>query len=264
MNTSSSSPSIPLDVTNRFVLDCALAYGGRALDYGCGAGGLVDAGVAQGLDVWGTDVFYGGSVIDRTDAEAAGLLGDRVRGMSHDGRIPFADETFDVVTNNQVMEHVEGLDGTLREIHRVLKKGGTVLSLFPPIDVWREGHIGIPFAHRLPKGSALRLWYTSGLRTVGFGKYKEDAQTAKDWALDKLDWIDKWTSYRSRNEIFSAYARYFHSELHESAYIRYRLLDHPGTLPKLLAATTTVPVLSDLEQALFRKLAFFVIVSKKV
>jgi SAM-dependent methyltransferase len=179
------------------------------------------------------------------------------------GCIPFPDETFDLVTNNQVMEHVDDLEATLREIHRVLKRGGTVLSLFPPRDVWREGHIGIPFAHRLPGGSALRLWYTRGLRAVGFGKFKGEGQNNKEWALAHLQWIDSWTRYRPRDEIFSAYAQYFNSELRERDYIRYRLLDRPGALRKLLAATLSVPGLSDLEQAMFRKLAFFVIVSRK-
>jgi len=35
-----------------------------------------------------------------------------------DGVLPFADAAFDLVTNNQVFEHVEDLDADLREICR--------------------------------------------------------------------------------------------------------------------------------------------------
>lgn len=55
-------------------------------------------------------------------------------------RIPFETESFDFMVNNQVMEHVPDLDGVLNEILRVLKPGGTVLSLFPDGGVRREGH----------------------------------------------------------------------------------------------------------------------------
>src|SRR5262245_31086960 len=96
---------VPLDVTNRFVLDFAAGQGGRVLGYGCGAGRLIGAGRARGVDIFGTDVFYGGSAT-RAEAEASGLFGECIRDMT-DGRIPFDDGTFDHVVNNQVMEHVE-------------------------------------------------------------------------------------------------------------------------------------------------------------
>lgn len=252
----------PLDVTDRFVLDCAAAHGGRVLDFGCGAGLVVSAGLARGLDVWGADVFYGGSMIDRGAVADSGLLGDRVLQIDGDGRVPFADESFDLVTNSLVMEHVEDLNSVLREIHRVLKQGATVLSLFPSLDVWREGHIGIPFAHWFPRGSPARVWYTRGLHAVGLGTFKDPA-SHHEWALEKLNWIDTWTHYRSRDEILTTYERYFRNEFRERDYIRYRLMDHPGVMRKLIVRTTKMPVLSELEQAVFRKLAFLVIVSTK-
>jgi SAM-dependent methyltransferase len=250
-----------LDVTNRFVLDFALAHGGRVLDYGCGAGLVVRQGRAQGLDIYGADVFYGGSQ-SKAEAEASGLFGTVIRDMSG-GRIPFPDGFFDLVTNNQVMEHVEDLDATLREIHRVLRSGGKVLSVFPSKDVWREGHIGIPFAHWFSRGSDLRFLYTWALRSAGLGTWKEQAPTPKQWAADKLDWIDRWTRYRSREEIFRTYERYFRSATREKDYIRYRLRERPGPVRRLLESTTNWPIVSGVEVGLFRKLAFLVILSEK-
>jgi SAM-dependent methyltransferase len=231
------------------------------LDYGCGAGRVVRSGRALGLDIFGTDVFYGGSQT-KTEAEASGLFGDSIRDMKS-GTIPFANGFFDLVTNNQVMEHVEDLDATLREIHRVLRPGGQVLSIFPSRDVWREGHIGIPFSHWFPRGSRVRFLYAWALRAAGLGTWKEQAPTAKQWAADKLDWIDRWTRYRSRAEIFTAYGRYFRNELREREYIRYRLRDRRGAIRGFLEQTLDWPLMSGIEVALFRKLAFLVIVSER-
>jgi SAM-dependent methyltransferase len=164
------------------------------------------------------------------------------------------------------MEHVEDLDAVLREIHRVLKPGGTVLSLFPSVDVFREGHIGIPFSHWMRKGSRFRFYYTWVLRALGLGTWKEQAPTCRQWAIDKLEWIDRFTVYRTRREIFNTYGRYFSNRLTEIDYIRYRLLERPGrSWPSRswLMPLLRLPGMTPLAEAVFRKLAFLVIVSRK-
>ena len=249
-----------MDVTNRFVLDFASRRSGaRILDYGCGAGRVVAAGRAAGLDIAGVDVYYGGSKT-RAEALRTGLLGSAIREMP-EGRIPFPDAWFDLVVNNQVMEHVEDLDATLAEIHRVLKPGGVVLSVFPSCDVFREGHIGIPFAHWFRRGSRLRFYYTWALRRLGLGTWKQEAPTCRQWAVDKLNWIDTYTRYRPRREIFRAFGRYFENELRESEYIRFRLLNRPGRKP--LADLLRFSLFRRMACVVFRKLAFLVIVSRK-
>ncbi len=254
----------PLDVTNRFVLEFCRAFaqrqpGARVLDFGCGAGMLVAAARAAGIEMHGAEVYYGGSRT-RADAQASGLLGAAIIEISG-GRIGFPDRFFDLVVNNQVMEHVEDLDGALREIHRVLKPGGRVLSVFPARDVFREGHIGIPFSHWFRKGSRLRFYYTWMLRSLGLGTWKEQAPTARQWAGDKLDWIDRYTRYRSRREIAETFGRYFRNEMRESDYIRFRLLDRPGR--EWVARAAGLPGAAAVSRALVRKLAFLVILSRK-
>lgn len=253
-----------MDVTNRFVLDFSVRFahqrgGARVLDFGCGSGGLVQSGLAAGLDMAGADVYYGGSKT-RAEAERLGLLGGAIREI-RDGRLDYATASFDLVVNNQVLEHVADLNAPLEEIHRVLKTDGVVLSIFPARDVFREGHIGIPFAHWFPRNSRLRFYYVWGLRRLGLGTWKQESPTCRQWAADKLAWIDAYTHYRSRREISDAFGRFFVSELRESDYIRYRLLDRPGR--KALAALADVPVVAAAARAVFRKLAFLVIVSRK-
>ncbi|MDE3168442.1 MAG: methyltransferase domain-containing protein [Acidobacteriota bacterium] len=246
-----------MDVTNRFVLDFARRYadaqpGARVLDFGCGAGTLVEAGLAAGIGISGADVFYAGA-----EARPRGGAIHEIQG----GRLPFPDASFHLVVNNQVMEHVEDLDAALGEIHRVLAPGGLVLSVFPSRDVFREGHIGIPFSHWLPRDSRARFYYTWVLRSLGFGTWKEQAPTARQWAIDKLHWIDTYTHYRTRREIFAAYGRYFTNETRELDYIRYRLLDRPGR--GWIAAALRFPPAAWAARAIFRKLAFLVILSRK-
>jgi SAM-dependent methyltransferase len=253
-----------MDVTNRFVLDFAKRFacaclGARILDFGCGAGTVVSAGRAAGLDMLGADIFYGGSKA-RADAESSGLLGSVIFEI-REGRLPFPDSHFDLITNNQVMEHVDDLDAVLSELNRVLKPGGMVLSIFPSRDVFREGHIGIPFAHWFRKASRARFVYTWALRSLGAGTWKEQAPTRRQWAIDKLKWIDTYTRYRTRKEIFSAFNRHFRSELCEPDYIRYRLRDSRSLAP--LARLLELPAVPAAASALFRKLAFLVMVSRK-
>ncbi len=253
-----------MDVTNRFVLDFVKRFarahpGGRVLDFGCGAGRVVAACREAGIDMYGADVYYGGSET-RSDADRSGLLGNVILEV-RDGGMDFADSSFDLVTNNQVLEHVEDLDAVLREIHRVLKPGGTLLSIFPSRDVFREGHIGIPFSHWFPKDSHLRFLYTWAARSLGLGTWKEQAPTRRQWAVDKLRWIDTYTHYRGRREIFRTFDRYFTSEMRETDYIRYRLLDRPWRA--FLARLLDIPVVPAIARAVFRKLAFLVIVSRK-
>lgn len=254
-----------MDVTSRFVLDFAERFarqhsGARILDFGCGAGQLVLAGRAAGLDMLGADVYYGGSKA-REEAERLGLVGGVIREM-REGRLDFADASFDLVVNNQVFEHIADLDAALGEIHRVLKPEGWALSLFPSRDVFREGHIGIPFSHWFPRNSRARFYYAIVLRRLGLGTWKRQAPTCRQWAVDKLAWIDAYTHYRSRREIFAAFDRYFENELRESDYIRYRLLDRPGR--RALAVLADLPLVSAAARAVFRKLAFLVIVSRRV
>jgi glycosyltransferase involved in cell wall biosynthesis/SAM-dependent methyltransferase len=253
-----------MDVTSRFVLDFARRFAaGREraaiLDFGCGAGGLVAAGRAEGLDICGVDIFYGGSGA-RAQAEASPLWGPAIQPII-DGHIPFPDASFQLVVNNQVMEHAEDLDAVLAEIHRVLVPGGTLLSIFPSRDVWREGHIGISFAHWFRKGSRWRFLYTWALRSLGFGYWKEEAASRRQWATDKLAWIDAYTHYRPRRELFRSFGRYFDNELREPEYIRFRLRDRKWRAP--LARLLDLPFAPAAASAVFRKLAFLVILSRK-
>lgn len=180
----------------------------RVLDYGCGAGQIVDKLRKSGVEAFGCDVFFEGG--DYSGQVTDGALNTIIQPMEDD-RIPFPSNHFDLVINNQVMEHVPDLDAVLAEIRRVLKPGGQVLSLFPDRSVWREGHCGIPFLHWFPKHSGVRIYYALMLRAFGLGHHKE-GKSRYQWSSEFCDWIDRWTYYRSYSEIERGYRKYF-SEL---------------------------------------------------
>jgi SAM-dependent methyltransferase len=172
------------------------------LDFGCGAGQTIRLLRKSGVAAFGCEVFYDGG-----RAPVAPDLSGIILAM-RGGMIPFPADMFDVVVNNQVMEHVGDLDTALSEIHRVLKPGGTVLSLFPDKSVWREGHCGIPFLHWFPKRSTLRIYYAFSLRCAGLG-HSKGVSSRLEWSKDACRFLDRWTVYRTYDEIARVYAKYF-------------------------------------------------------
>jgi SAM-dependent methyltransferase len=191
----------------------------RVLDYGCGAGEIVAMLRERGVNAFGCDVFYEGGDYSCGIRSVAGPYVLRMEG----DRIPFDDASFDVVLSNQVFEHVPSLDTVLAEIARVLIPSGVVLSLFPDRSVWREGHCGVPFLHRFPKGSRSRVYYAALMGGLGFGLFR-DGKSTMQWAQEFCVWLDQWTHYRSLSEIHDTFQRYFGSSAHsEELWLQARL-----------------------------------------
>src|SRR5580658_10270443 len=195
----------------------------KVLDYGCGQGVLVQMLRSAGCDCYGCDAFVQVGKAPRDYVLEREWFGTLIRDMP-DGKIPFAAEAFDIVVNNQVIEHVEDLELTLAELHRVLKPGGLVLSVFPHKSVWREGHCGVAFVHWFPKRSRARLYYATACRALGFGYHKEKLGSIGAWARNRCQYLDEQTFYRTLPEIHRQFGRYFRNVRHwEASYLRERL-----------------------------------------
>jgi ubiquinone/menaquinone biosynthesis C-methylase UbiE len=175
--------------------------------------------------------------------------------MAKEGNnIPFNNDSFDFVINNQVMEHVEDIDAVLAEIKRVLKPGGVVLSLFPDKCALREVHSGIPLLHWFPKYSRIRVYYAVVFRIIGLGSYKKNKGIIY-WSQQKCDWLDKWTYYRTQKEIHLIYGKYFVELQHIEDY----------WLQQRLAARKIVPIWlpSFAQKLVVRKLGSMVFTARK-
>jgi SAM-dependent methyltransferase len=179
---------------------------GRVLDYGCGRGSIVELLRNQEIEAYGCDVFYEGGDYS-SQVEEDNWSHGHIRRMEND-TIPFPDETFDVIINNQVIEHVPDLDRMLAEIYRVLKPGGAVLSLFPHRWAIYEGHCGVPLLHWFPRRSWIRVLWAFGWRLLGLGYFRE-GKSAWSWSRDFCEWLDRWTHYRSYHVIKVHFAKRF-------------------------------------------------------
>lgn len=178
----------------------------KVLDYGCGQGSIVKLLRLKNVDAYGCDIFYEGG--DYTKEVDSSLFQGNIIKKMNNGKIPFESSSFDIVINNQVMEHVEDLNAVLIEINRVLKPNGRLLSIFPDRSVLREGHCGIALAHWFKKGSRIRFYYVFFFRALGFG-YHKGQKSVKDWTKDFCYWLDTWTHYRGKNEINESFTKHF-------------------------------------------------------
>ena len=112
-----------------------------ALDVGCGGGFLSEDLAKSGLRVTGIDPSEGSLRAATAHARESGLRIE-YRAGSGEG-LPFADGSFDMVFCCDVLEHVRDVDAVIREMARVLKKGG--LLFFDTINRTLESRIAVIF-----------------------------------------------------------------------------------------------------------------------
>jgi len=100
--------------------------GGRVLDLGCGTGVNLPA-LARFGEVWGCD----------PSAQALAFCKQRHRGRLDEiwlpERVPYEDESFDLIVMLDVLEHVEDDKGAAERIARLLKPGGLLVLTVPAL-----------------------------------------------------------------------------------------------------------------------------------
>ncbi|MBS7249337.1 MAG: class I SAM-dependent methyltransferase [Candidatus Freyarchaeota archaeon] len=125
----------------------------RVLDLGHGSGGISIAFAMGGAQIVGIDIEKMYPLIARSWAQDNKQEVNLLRASGLD--LPFRDETFDIVSCNDVIEHVEDAEKCVKEISRVLKPRGLVYVTCPnriaPIIVMRDGHYALPLESLLPR-----------------------------------------------------------------------------------------------------------------
>lgn len=158
----------------------------RVLDVGTGAGQILKHLVKLAppeAAITACDLSEGmlqraRAAVDRSSIPCARRLRFQVADVN---RLPFADESFDLVTCGYVLEHLTDLRQGLRELHRVLAPGGSLLlsatedTLLGQLcgrlwscrtlnrDVLRDActNAGLPWSRQ--------LWFSSGHRLLKMG-----------------------------------------------------------------------------------------------
>ena len=171
--------SQPLCLTKRLKLLSRLCDLSRTrlLDCGCGAGEYVFALMEQyGADAWGIE--YQGDKVAKANCHAR--HGHRVS-QGDIGQLPYAEAEFDLVLLNEVLEHVPDECMALREVFRVLKRGGLLFVFSPNRWFPFETHgcalkrrnqpvpPSVPFIPWLPRSIAKR-WFVFWARNYGQGE----------------------------------------------------------------------------------------------
>jgi SAM-dependent methyltransferase len=102
--------------------------GKRLLDIGCGTGYVANLYASGGANVTAVDIADRSVQLTRKRLELNGLRAD-VR-QANAEQLPFDDASFDVVTSFGVLHHTPDTARALREVHRVLRPGGTTHLMF--------------------------------------------------------------------------------------------------------------------------------------
>ncbi len=94
----------------------------KALDIGCGGGFSCEFMANRGVRVSGIDQSVKCVVKAQEHAASSGLEIDYEQGVAE--KLPYSDNTFDIVICVDVLEHVANLQTAISEIYRVLKPHG--------------------------------------------------------------------------------------------------------------------------------------------
>jgi demethylmenaquinone methyltransferase/2-methoxy-6-polyprenyl-1,4-benzoquinol methylase len=155
-------------IWKRRVLHLARALPGeRALDLCCGTGDLALGLAKQGAEVVGLDFSEAMLQVAREKSKAEGT-GAKVEFLCGDAQqIPFAENTFDILTIGYGLRNLADLDAGLRDMLRVAKPGGRFVALEfgkPGNSAWRAIYFGylkffLPIFGRIFCGNAAAYAY---------------------------------------------------------------------------------------------------------
>lgn len=172
----------------------------KLLDLGCGIGLTLAVLTRYFPDSMGCDI--GKKEVDASYGLLK-LLKIKSPVVSYDGvRLPFKDNSFDIVTSIEVIEHVSKPDLMLKEIRRVLKPNG-ILHITTANKWWPiEPHFKLPFLSYLPARVAdfyVRVFKRGnsyqGIRLPGYGEFNNMVNkffSVNDITLDVIKNYEKY------------------------------------------------------------------------
>ncbi len=160
----------------------------------------------------------------------------RLKTVSSIDSWPFDNEFFDIVVSNQVVEHVHDHNLFFSQNWRVLKTNGFSIHLFPVKNYIIEGHLGLPFVHRITQWHLLYR-YIRSCSALGIGKWKrlKELCSLDDYSESYADFLTRYCNYVSVSELltygkkcgfrtgFNYTGNFYYEKLKEIFRIKHRL-----------------------------------------
>ena len=239
------------DILNE--LDVEISPNTTLLDFGCGEGKMVYHFRKENIKAFGVDIECRYTTIQRQCQEEGIIKMDEdiFRTIDADNyKIPFDDDTFDIVISFYVLEHVQNWSQALAEIKRILKPGGASLHIFPSRYSFIEPHIFVPLACIFQGYAYLAFWAFLGIRNT--------YQKQLDWrevAHLNFEYLSKSTKYYPKAEIRKLVANQFGNvSFFEDIYIKH----HFGRVRRYLyPLSKIVPFVPSLLSTFYTRVLFF-------
>jgi len=191
--------------------------GRRVLEYGCGLGEVCVLLAKSGAKVTGFDLSPVSVAVARQRAAINHVEADIDLVVAPGERLPFADESFDVVFGKAILHHLD-VNAGMADLARVLKPGGKVAFAEPmgmnPILNFIRAHV--PYPHKHPRGADRPLNYleirgwgqqfkefrfreiqllSMFERGLGFGKRLKLLRRLDDVLLERLPFLRRYCRY---------------------------------------------------------------------
>jgi SAM-dependent methyltransferase len=164
------------------------------LDVGCAEGFFTQA-IAErfGVDAWGVDLSHEGVVKMK---QRYGLPGAAADGT----RLPFPDNSFDLVLSTETIEHVLDAEAFVDEMRRVARRyvvittpASTEQEFVPDFDLHEEGHVQQFTPRRIQSMFGAQRSFRSNL---GFGLYRAVGRHLGERVGDRFIGFDLWFARR--------------------------------------------------------------------
>jgi 2-polyprenyl-3-methyl-5-hydroxy-6-metoxy-1,4-benzoquinol methylase len=162
--------------------------GRKILDVGSGWGELLFELICHGADAHGIEPDADEIEISDLLLASHGLVPRAIRGAGE--FLPWEDGTFDMVTCQQVLEHVVDIHQTVAEMVRVTKPGGSLFVSVPNYLFPYEGHYNVKWFPLTPKPIGAAILRSMG-RNPGFllshVNYTTYPTMSRLWRRHRLD-----------------------------------------------------------------------------
>tara|TARA_B100000242_G_scaffold286649_1_gene252494 strand:- start:841 stop:1635 length:795 start_codon:yes stop_codon:yes gene_type:complete len=169
------------------------------LDFGCGKGNLLKRLKEESIGsvLCGIDIFNSQEELDFAKNNSNI---EEIKAIKPYQNIPF-DYKFDIITANQVFEHIEDKNKVFDQLKNSLKDGGILITGFPTKEIIVEPHLKLPLIHFLPKRSFIQNLYLKLAYVARLGCFN---------------------SKKKNNEIFTKVSNYLNDSIFHKNYFWYK------------------------------------------